>query len=121
MLPVGPIPRRYWRSLRTIWGCWLACDNTEMPACSRIWSLVMLTVSVATSTSWMRDWAAFRFSDPTDRLLMVCCKRFWMAPNDARASDTVLMAASMTLMADCAFACEVTSNPAYADACEMTV
>jgi len=49
-------------SERTFCGSWLACASIAVPACDRIWFLVISTVSDAMSTSRMRDSAATRFS-----------------------------------------------------------
>src|ERR1700730_9363033 len=41
----------YCKSLRINWGCWLACANTEMPACCNTLDWVNLAVSAAKSAS----------------------------------------------------------------------
>ena len=49
-------------------------------------------ISLAISTSRIRDSAEVMFSVVTPRLLMVCSRRFWIAPSLPRLVDTVLMA-----------------------------
>ena len=46
-----------------ICGIALAWLNIDMPACARTWFLVISAISVATSTSEIRDSAVIRFSD----------------------------------------------------------
>ena len=48
-------------------GAELAWARIAVPACCRIWVLVKLTISAATSRSLMRDSEALRFSDATLR------------------------------------------------------
>ena len=61
-------------------GAELAWARIAVPACCRIWVLVKLTISDATSRSLMRDMEALRFSDATEMLAVVCSRRFWTAP-----------------------------------------
>src|SRR3546814_19809377 len=51
------------------------------------------------SVSRIRDSDAARFSAATDRLLMVCSKRFCRAPSVARSDETVVIASSIRLIA----------------------
>src|SRR4051794_14596190 len=81
---------------------WLACASIAVPAWVRIWLRVNPTISCAMSASRMRLSEAVRFSTPTLRLLMVWSNRFWMAPRSARVVETVPIAVSSRLIADCA-------------------
>src|SRR2546423_8033728 len=54
------------------------------------------------SVSRMRDSDAERFSTATPRLLTVCSRRFWTAPNWLRCEETVEMAKSIDARADAA-------------------
>jgi hypothetical protein len=67
--------------LRTSCGSWLACANTEMPACCSTLDWVNLAVSAAKSASCMVLRYAVRFCTVDCRLLTVDVNRFWMAPN----------------------------------------
>ena len=49
-------------------------------------------ISLAISTSRIRDSAAVKFSAEAPRLLIVCSKRFWIAPSLARCVDTTFVA-----------------------------
>jgi len=49
-------------------GAWLAWARIAVPACWRIWVLVKVTISAATSRSRIRESEAARFSDETPRL-----------------------------------------------------
>ena len=70
------------------WGIWLAWASIEVPAWLRIWLRVKFAISRAMSVSRIRDSEAVRFSTATFRLLIVCSRRFWVAPNDDRTDDT---------------------------------
>src|ERR1035438_6260289 len=41
----------YWRSFRMAWGCALACDRMDTPACCRTCSFVKFVISAAMLTS----------------------------------------------------------------------
>src|SRR5688572_18813579 len=71
-----------------------------VPAWVRIWLRVKDTISWAMSVSRIRLSEAERFSVATDRLEIVCSRRFWTAPRLARLVDTVPMALSRAVMAD---------------------
>ena len=64
-----------------VWGAEFAWASMAVPAWSRIWSLVKLTISDAMSVSRMRLSEAERFSVVTCRLAMVDWNRFWSAPS----------------------------------------
>src|SRR3954462_9084129 len=51
------------------------------------------------SVSRIRDSDADRFSTATLRLLIVCSKRFWYAPSEARESETDSIALSIEVIA----------------------
>ena len=70
----GVSPRR---SERTLSEDLLAWASIAVPAWVRICERVNLTISEAMSVSRMRDSEAERFSTVTERLAMVCSKRFW--------------------------------------------
>ena len=57
-------------------GAWLACANTETPACIKMFFLVSSALSEATSTSLMRLFADERFSRAVARFAMVTYNRF---------------------------------------------
>ena len=76
----------YRRRERMLCGAWLACASIAVPDCWRIWFLVNSIISWAMSASRMRDSAAWTFSAVRPRRLMVCSRRFWMAPRFARRS-----------------------------------
>ena len=61
-----------------------------------------MLISCAMSVSWIAELDDCRLVWVTDRLLMVCCRRFCRAPKLARAVETDWMAASMDEMADSA-------------------
>src|SRR4051794_24643748 len=78
---------------------WLAWASIEVPAWVRTWARVKLVISDAMSVSRIRDSEAVVFSMAVFRLLTVWSNRFWMAPRSARCDDTVLIAASMAVIA----------------------
>src|SRR5688500_15599060 len=71
-----------------------------VPAWVRIWLRVNDTISWAMSVSRIRLSEAERFSAATDRLEIVCSRRFCTAPRLARLVETVWMAVSTAVMAD---------------------
>src|SRR5205085_7923590 len=71
-----------------------------VPAWVRIWLRVKDTISWAMSVSRIRLSEAERFSVATDRLEIVCSRRFCTAPRLARLVETVWMAVSRAVMAD---------------------
>ncbi len=64
------------------------------------------------SVSWMAELEACRLVWVTDRLLIVCWRRFWVAPRLARVVETVWMAVSTAVMPASAPACVARSTPA---------
>jgi hypothetical protein len=76
----------------------LACASIAVPAWERICERVKLIISAAMSVSRIRLSEAERFSTATLTLLMVCSKRFWMAPSSARCVDTSVIAAWTVLL-----------------------
>ena len=66
---------------------------------------------VSGAASRIRDSAAWRFSEVIPRRLMVCSRRFWMAPRFARLVVTLEIAASRDAMAAVAEAAEDTAMP----------
>jgi hypothetical protein len=77
------------------WGCWLACESIDTPACARTCDLVKFVISDAMSTFVMFPCAVARFSWLVARLVSVYCRRFWTAPNAARWVETLPIAASI--------------------------
>ena len=51
------------------------------------------------STSRIRDSAAVKFSEDAPTLLIVCSKRFWLAPILERSAETVWIAESNAVIA----------------------
>ena len=85
-------------------GAELAWARIATPACCRIWVLVKLTISDATSRSLMRDCEALRFSEAIEIAAVVCSSRFWTAPRLPRTVETKPMPVSTELMSVCAAA-----------------
>src|SRR3954466_11571901 len=95
----------------TPWGIWLACASIAVPACDRICERVKLTISDAMSVSRIRLSDADRFSTATFTFLIVCSKRFCIAPRLARAVETALICWSIFVMDACEEAAEEKSRP----------
>src|SRR4029078_13673332 len=72
-----------------------ACANTDRPACDSTWLRDICDVSLATSTSRMREFAADRFKRMVWMLLCATSRRFIAAPNEERDVDTLEIAVSM--------------------------
>ena len=67
-------------SCNSIWGKELACASMETAVWERIWVRAKVVISVATSTSEMRDSAFWRFSACMVMLVTVVSSRFRAAP-----------------------------------------
>ena len=89
----------YCNNCKMDWGCWFAWASIACADCIRTLFFVNSIISFAISTSRIRDSAAVIFSVVTPRLLMVCSRRFWMAPNLPRLVETWLMASLILLIA----------------------
>src|SRR5215470_1173520 len=83
-------------------GNWLACANTDTPACVKIWLRVNSAVSAATSASLIRERAAEMFSDATCKLPMVEVNRFCTAPIEPRSLPICVQAKSIVWIASLA-------------------
>src|SRR5262245_28409334 len=95
--PLLAISSCYRRSERSELGDWLACANTEVPACSRICDLVNITVAAATLVSRIAEREDSMFSCEIASLFMELVNRFMTAPIVARVCDTWLIALSSVL------------------------
>ena len=67
----------------------MAWASIAVAACIRMFCLVNSIISLAMSTSRIRDSAAWRFSADVSRFFMVCSKRFCIAPSLERSAETV--------------------------------
>src|SRR5690606_36131076 len=97
-----PGPPHQRSKLRASCGIWLACANTETPACDSTWLRDILAVSSATSTSTMRELAAERFRRIVWMLLVATCRRFIALPKLEREVETSSIASSMVSSAESA-------------------
>ena len=96
----------------------MAWASIAVPAWSMIWFLVNEAISRAMSVSRMRDSEADRFSTDTSRFLIVCSRRFWVAPRLPRVVETDEMAVSSAVIAPDGHEISRTQffTPAYLDA-----
>ena len=104
-----------WRSFRASCGAWFACARTATPACERTCSCERFAVSDATSTSLIVPRAAVMFVDIDCKFETESCKRFIAEPKPSRIVLSDWFAASIAVIAACAFANEVTSVPVNAE------
>ena len=81
------------------WGAELAWARTAVPACCRIWYLVMVETSAAMSASRITDSAAMKFSTAVSTLCLENSIRFCAAPMSPKTPETTLMAVSMAVRA----------------------
>jgi len=91
--------KTYLSSCNTVCGAILAWASMAVAACWRILFLVNSIISLAISTSRMRDSDAARFSEAAPRLLMVWSNLFCQAPRFDLWVETVVIAASMAVIA----------------------
>ena len=79
--PARPYP---FKSCKSICGKAFACASMEVADWVSTWLRTNVVISVATSTSEIRDSAACRLSACTLRLVTVFSSRFYVAPKWAR-------------------------------------